>query len=476
MPVVLNHGMRKAITFGRMQAFGVTSSEYEERVIALRRMVWVYFALLIAEGALRKWVIPSLSGPLLIIRDPLVLLIYVQALRCRKFPINGPMVSYFLLLISFILLAAFQIVSDIGGGPLVAAYGLRTNFLHLPLIFVIPQVFSYEDVIKLGRWVLMISVPMSALMVWQFMSSPDSLINAATLPERQQLESALGRIRPAGTFSFATGSAHFFTLAATFLVFGLMRPRAGYSRWLLGAALISIAVVQPVSGSRLLVLGSALAVVAALVFVIVRREQINRILLIVVAVCTVLAVFSLTSFFRDAITVFMTRWDEASGGSAIESVTGRILEAFLGPLDVGSEVGLFGLGIGLGTNVGSALATGTARFLLAEGEWARVIMEAGPLLGLSFLVYRAWVAGDVAVRALVGVKQQPLLVWLLAWAACPSLLIEQISQTTNLGFMVLMSGLCLAAMSPSPSTAAAPSLVSNSLAGTRLRLGNSSFR
>ena len=59
--------------------------------------------------------------------------------------------AYWLLLTSFILLSVFQIVAGIGGGPVVAAYGLRTNFLHLPLIFVIPQVFSQGGARAGGR-------------------------------------------------------------------------------------------------------------------------------------------------------------------------------------------------------------------------------------------------------------------------------------------------------------------------------------
>ena len=57
----------------------------EKRSIDLRRMIWRYFVLLIGEGALRKWILPSLGAPLLVIRDPLVLLIYLQAVRCRRF-------------------------------------------------------------------------------------------------------------------------------------------------------------------------------------------------------------------------------------------------------------------------------------------------------------------------------------------------------------------------------------------------------
>jgi hypothetical protein len=426
-----------------LHAAGPGSSTAELQVTALRRMIWLYFALLIAEGALRKWIFPSLTAPLLVIRDPLVLLIYVQAVRCRRFPISGPMVAYFLLLISFILLALIQMIAGIGGGPLVAVYGLRTNFLHLPLIFVIPRVFSYADVVKLGRWTLMLSVPMAGLMIWQFLSPPDSWINAATVADSQQISFVLGKIRAAGTFSFATGAAHFFVLTTAFLIYGMAQPSARYSRWLLGAALLSVLVVQPTSGSRTLVLGCALVAVGAVVFAFLNRGRGHRIFAVAALIFATLAALSLTSFFREAVTAFMIRWNDVS---STENSTVRILGWFLDPFALSPEAGLLGKGVGLGTNAASILLTGTPQFLLAENEWARVVLEAGPLLGFSFLAYRVWVAGGMAVRAAGAAKQQHLLAWLLAWDACRSLINEQMSPPTQLGFMVLVSGLCLAAM------------------------------
>src|SRR3546814_1990531 len=41
----------------------------------LKQGIWVYFILLIFEGALRKWVLPGLATPLLVVRDPVALLL-----------------------------------------------------------------------------------------------------------------------------------------------------------------------------------------------------------------------------------------------------------------------------------------------------------------------------------------------------------------------------------------------------------------
>ena len=75
----------------------------------IRRLIWLYFWLLLIEGALRKWVLPQLSNPLLIIRDPVVILIYVLAFHARVFPRNAWVISlgiigFFSVVISFLAL------------------------------------------------------------------------------------------------------------------------------------------------------------------------------------------------------------------------------------------------------------------------------------------------------------------------------------------------------------------------------------
>src|ERR1700720_2925181 len=55
----------------------------------IRALIWLYLILLIFEGALRKWIVPQLSNPLLIVRDPVVIAIYMLSLRAHVFPRNG---------------------------------------------------------------------------------------------------------------------------------------------------------------------------------------------------------------------------------------------------------------------------------------------------------------------------------------------------------------------------------------------------
>ena len=103
-------------------------------VRSIRLLVWLYFWLLFFEGALRKWIFPAWSAPLLIARDPVVLTIYVIALAKGIFPFNRFVVTA-IALAGLSFGASLFVFGNIG----VILYGIRTNFLHLPLIFLIPK-------------------------------------------------------------------------------------------------------------------------------------------------------------------------------------------------------------------------------------------------------------------------------------------------------------------------------------------------
>ena len=55
----------------------------------IKKLIWVYFILLLSEGALRKWFLPSLSQGLLIIRDPIAIWIYYLCYAKGVFPLDN---------------------------------------------------------------------------------------------------------------------------------------------------------------------------------------------------------------------------------------------------------------------------------------------------------------------------------------------------------------------------------------------------
>ena len=84
-------------------------------------------------------------------------------------------------------------------------------------------------------------------------------------------------------------------------------------------------------------------------------------------------------------------------------------------------------------------------FRWGEGEWPRVIFEAGPILGLLYLIWRVWITFAVG-RAALRVSGSGVLLPLLLWGACASSLLSgQWGQTSIQGFGVFTLGLTLAA-------------------------------
>ena len=209
----------------------------------VRQLIWLYLWLLLTEGVLRKWVIPRFSDPLLLVRDPVMLAIYYYAFRARVFPRNGWIASLgiiaLLCLLASILLARFSLIS--GYVPIVqisevTLYGMRADFFHLPIIFVMASVFDEEDIKKFGWWIIVMMIPMGLLMAAQFKASPDSFINrTAGLSEAEQITSGGGKIRPPGTFSFISGPVFYMSVSAAFLIYGALR-RTVYNNWLLIAS------------------------------------------------------------------------------------------------------------------------------------------------------------------------------------------------------------------------------------------------
>src|SRR5438093_8301170 len=153
-----------------------------DRSKKIRKLGWLivfYIVLLMIEGALRKWAVPRLSNPLLVVRDPVLILIYIIALRARVFPRSGFVISLGVIAFVSLTLSLYVLLPYIMSWELwvMVLYGFRSNFIHLPLIFLIPKVFDEGDVKRIGWWILLGMIPLSLLMVAQFEAPPESWIN-----------------------------------------------------------------------------------------------------------------------------------------------------------------------------------------------------------------------------------------------------------------------------------------------------------
>ena len=426
-------------------------SETDKRSITqIKRLIWLYFFLLIFEGTLRKWILPRFSDVLLVVRDPVVLAIYFFAIKARVFPRNRYVLALGIIgvlswLVSLVVLEPYLPLKPL---LLVTGFGFRSNFLHLPLIFVIGKVFDHDEVLKLGKWVVIGLIPMAVLLAVQFNAAPDAFINrTAGLGEMHQITAGGGKIRPPGTFSFVSGVIFYAALAAAFLLYGAL-TRGVYRNWLLFGGGFALVVTIGVSGSRSVLL-AVLVVLASLLAIILFRpsamNQFGRNLLIVVVVMLVAVRLPV---FKEGVQILSDRFTvvaEEEQKSIARGLISRTFSGFAEGILLMGRSPIGGYGLGIGTNGGAKFLTGRTMFLLSEGEWGRVILESGPVLGLAFLIWRTLLTFKLGLLSFRELKRGQILSLMLWCAGFLSLLSGQFGQPTNLGFAVFVCGLCLAA-------------------------------
>lgn len=415
----------------------------------LRWLIWTYFWLLLFEGALRKWVAPQWSDPLLIIRDPVVLLIYLFAWKADIFPRNGwtltlGMIGFVCFIATLLQLSHYLPLRQVA---FIDLYGLRSNFLHLPLIFVMARAFNLEDVQKFGWFTLLLLIPMTLLLVAQFRAAPDAFLNRTAGGEGEMMLSALGKVRTAGTFSFVTGVVAFYALATGYIIWGVLKPGIYRPAFLFSAA-AALVIGAAVSGSRSVVGACALVVSSLLAVLFLRPGALNRFgrTLIVVGVLTL--ILTELSIFHEGVAVLTARFNEvaeASQQTVTHDVFTRAGSGFREGILMLARAPLWGYGLGLGTNAAAHFLTGQSVFLLAETEWSRVFLENGPILGVAYVFWRVALAIYLGAACLRSLRQSELLPLLLFSSAVMPLVIGQFGQPTVLGFAVFTAGLTLAA-------------------------------
>jgi len=419
----------------------------------VRQLIWLYFWLLLIEGALRKWVMPRYSNPLLLVRDPVLLVIYFYTLRAHVFPRNAFVILLWTIGILSLIASVASLYPYLPFTPIleVTLYGFRCNFLHLPLIFIMASVFGEEDVRKFGWWILLGMIPMCLIMAAQFEASADSFINrTAGAGEAEQLTAGGGKIRPPGTFSFISGTVFYISVAAAFLIYGAL-TRTIYKNWLLIASAAALVVGIVVSGSRSCVASVLIVVFSVVVILAVRPKAVNRFGRTLLIVVIGGLIITRLPIFKEGAQILSDRFTasaEAGETTITKGMIERVISGFTEGFSHIDKFPLFGYGIGIGTNVGGRILIGRPAFLLAENEWSRVLAESGPILGLAFLVWRTLLTFKLGWLSFIALRRGALLPILLFSSGFVLLLNGQLGQPTTLGFAVILNGLCLAATRP----------------------------
>jgi hypothetical protein len=407
----------------------------------IRNLIWLYFALWLVEGGLRRWFLPGLATPLLLVRDPLVILIYGLALSRNLFVMNGFIYCGMILAILCIGNALL-----LGHGSLpVAIYGARCDFLHVPLIFIMGKVLREKDLLTAAKAGVWLAMPYTLLLIAQFYAPQDAWVNRGVGggTEGAGFSGALDRFRPPGTFSFITGTAQLYPLlTACWFVVALC---SDLPMWLMMGSGLAILVAIPISISRSLFLGVALVALAGLAAMIVgRRLSLGMVLKVAGAAVLIALVAGQLPAFQDGMEAFSARWE----GSTVEEggFKASILDRFLKDLtDAFSHVKDAGLGTGFSTNVGQKILTADVGFGASESEWGRLLYDNGVVLGILLVAYRVALTFSVIRATLRGWQAGATAGLIFAASGLLLLLNGQWGQPTTIGSAIICGGLTLAA-------------------------------
>ena len=313
-----------------------------------RLVLFLYIFLLVFEGALRKWVLPSMSSVLVLARDPLVLYLLFYGFKRGWLRNAWVHIAFLVSFISLIVALAKDIHWE------VAYYGAHSFLLYYPCIFVLPHILTMKDIYRIGVAFLLMSIPMSALVLVQYGSPKDAWVNIGIGGEGSStFGGVLDFFRPAGTFSFISGLVGFQGLVGMFLSWFLFdakaRIKSGFPYWLLLITLGLYIAMVPLSLSRTNVFQSIfIFLVGALPALRKQKMMNNLVLLLAVGVVA----FIVYNRFAESFDILFLRFDEASKveGNVIEGSLGnRLLGSFLQIFEV--NVPFFGYGIGTATAI-----------------------------------------------------------------------------------------------------------------------------
>jgi hypothetical protein len=261
---------------------------------------------------------------------------YAMALGQGIFPMN-PFVRATILLAGLSFFCSLCVFGNVG----VILFGVRANFLHLPLIFLIPKIFNQEDVVCLARWFLLFLIPMTFLVAWQFISPPGAWINATAGGDLGgQLIASGSHIRPAGTFTFVTGMVCFLSLAAAFLLSGYV-DKINLPAWLRTVAIPCLMLSLAISGSRAAVAAVTIIVAVVLIVCIRKLSELRRLLVPAVLAYLAFLVMTHSSLVQEGLEVQQERFKQ--GGGVQEGIVGRYLGAFGQSIDVAAVCPCLGM-------------------------------------------------------------------------------------------------------------------------------------
>jgi hypothetical protein len=430
----------------------------------LVNLVFLFYLLMIAEGALRKWFFPGLNKYLYFIKDPVVLLMYVIAFKHRLWPSATKIFRYARFLMMFgVLYVGIQYISQYPKNTVLSlAYGWRMYFLYVPMAFLIGANFRGKDIRRIIGLTLLIALPMSAVCYKQATSPPTAFINrvggrgegyvtlAGFTTEGKRAGGTV--VRTTGTFSYFHGWQVFLgALIAACFVAWVLPPgdRPIRRKWLLGLCTLAVGVAYSTDVTRTpTFLAAFICLTTGYASFKIRDGRIRKRARMTLLILIALGMTMSLKYFYSQHAAKQSRMDE-------EYLENRTTNMFTNFAYEFKGYPFFGGGLGANTPGGRALgATQDFRWpppldwfkYNDEDEWSSMFAEAGILLGSLYMFFRVWMVIWLFRNASEAVRKSSNPAPLILWGFISSIIlvwyITKIGSVNSAGW--LYAGLCMA--------------------------------
>jgi hypothetical protein len=372
--------------------------------------VQALLVVVVIEGAIRKWFLPSSAELVYFYKDVLMVAILVGYFTTRRkapFVVGRQLKAFFVILVAFVVYAVAVVPNPSAPHIVASLFGLKAYCLYMPLVFLVPRMFTTQErVAGFLRWYLVIALIVAALGVWQFMDgSQDSALNryawsdqvAGGAPQDTALfadSEGIYYVRITSTFSFMSGLTVYLPIVFALLL-GLTSQRSARRlpravRLLYYLTMGAVVATSFMSGSRAVVVNLAIVAIVFYAFTSM-KDAVRR--LRQFAVGGVLILLALVVVAPHAVDALYQR---AFGGEEqMAEGRARIAEVFSFPFTEAEHAEAFGYGIGATQNSVPALMsklglrrTGETIPVVAESESARVMLELGVVGFLLFTLLR----------------------------------------------------------------------------------------
>jgi hypothetical protein len=374
--------------------------------------VQAVLVVVIFEGAVRKWFLPSANEFVYFYKDVVMIVSLLGYLSRRNKPLLliKERIKPFLITVAALLVYAVASISNPRAPhQLIGLFGLKVYCLYIPLAFMVPRMFpNKEKLIGFLRWYLLLALPVIVLGIMQFRNADttSSLNRYAWNQEASEsgiegsgiaaFEDSEGNtyVRVTSTFSYISGLAVYlpvvFALLLGFTSANLSRRSPRTLRWFSYFSLSAVVATAFMTGSR-----STLVSFIAITLIFYTFTSLKNLKdrLLQVGFACALAYVALILLFPQALDAMKTR--ALGGEEQIEEGRGRIANLFDLPIDEAAVAGPFGFGIGATQNAVPSLMNGLNLTFQGERipisyevESARVMLDLGVVGYLLFFLLR----------------------------------------------------------------------------------------